>query len=740
MLRVIMKTKKSRSSSSPVEMLENRQLLSGADDLIEGAAGNDLFLLQWESGNVAVYRNSIQAENLVYTKSASLVSSLTFNLGNGSNAVNIALDAPALGSTLRLNIICGAADAFNYINFTHPLASTQLSIQPGGVSFGSIEVNPVNITTYGFISNADTAIQLDSLSLGVPLKLAKGDNQAFRLNSLSIAGAGSLDLNGRSLILDNVSSIPSLNAWIVNGEVYTTPSLVSTFSKSTSTLAIVNNTRLHKAAYLGQPLGPTFSQTLIRQALKGDGNMNGVVDFEDYLPVYANMGRHSCEWPSGDYNHDGLVSPADLAVIQKAQSDIVYIPDPQLQSAIRGALNIPTGDITQSDMLNLTVLPAISLGISDLSGLEFAKNLQQLSLYDNHISNLTPIAGLTGLTDLYLGKNQISDLSPLSSLTQLTTLLIENNQVVDLSPLENLKQLSFLDLSGNQVSNVSPVGALPQLFALFLQSNQITTISSLSGLSSIGILDISDNHVSDLEPLKNRVSLQMLMADRNHITNLAPLSNLVQLGSLTVSNNQIVDIGAVSTLTNLTRLDLGFNKIASIASISGLHKLEDLKLNNNQVALASPLMSATALIAVDLSNNLITNISGILALTHLSALNVSYNYLDVSSGSPSMVLINTLIGNGVSVNYLPQSLMLLSSHLNTSNPDLTSICLWQYQTAVGTNQSLLVSQPISRVSEIEIQNQAKPEKAKTHKAKKGKIVSARKSPSKTKLSRTLNHK
>ena len=60
-------------------------------------------------------------------------------------------------------------------------------------------------------------------------------------------------------------------------------------------------------------------------------------------------------------------------------------------------------------------------------------NLSRLNLYNNQITDITPLSGLTNLTALDLNNNQIADITPLSALTKLTYLTLENNQITDLN-------------------------------------------------------------------------------------------------------------------------------------------------------------------------------------------------------------------------------------------------------------------------------------------------------------------
>ena len=100
----------------------------------------------------------------------------------------------------------------------------------------------------------------------------------------------------------------------------------------------------------------------------------------------------------------------------------VTIPDASLRAVIEDSLNlsIAAGDaITNADMLGLFQLVAENKGIRDLTGLEFATNLDTLDLRNNNITAIDSLSGLINLASLGLRNNLISDLSPLTSNTGL---------------------------------------------------------------------------------------------------------------------------------------------------------------------------------------------------------------------------------------------------------------------------------------------------------------------------------
>ena len=91
-------------------------------------------------------------------------------------------------------------------------------------------------------------------------------------------------------------------------------------------------------------------------------------------------------------------------------SDVVSIPDLNLASAIRDALALKSRNtIMQLDMLALRELRADNAQITNLTGLEHARNLKYLYLRSNQIRDITPIMELSNLLTL--------DLSELNKLT-----------------------------------------------------------------------------------------------------------------------------------------------------------------------------------------------------------------------------------------------------------------------------------------------------------------------------------
>ncbi len=176
------------------------------------------------------------------------------------------------------------------------------------------------------------------------------------------------------------------------------------------------------------------------------------------------------------------ISVLILCVVAYAQP--VHIPDPNLRAAIAHELNIAHGaNINKEHMLRLEGLSAASQDITDLTGLEYAKNLRSLILWGNSFDDLSPIANLTQLSYLDLSGCSIDDITALSKLTNLTVLNVRHNVIVDISPLTHLTKLFELRLTGNKITDIAPLANLTRLELLEIEHNNVIDHSPLDGLA-----------------------------------------------------------------------------------------------------------------------------------------------------------------------------------------------------------------------------------------------------------------
>ena len=218
-----------------------------------------------------------------------------------------------------------------------------------------------------------------------------------------------------------------------------------------------------------------------------------------------------------------LETAADPAIVTWAKNlknqtgiiqEVVTFKDKNLEKAVRSALNKPTGDLYKSEVQSIAKLNASGMSISDLSGLKYLTNLQQLNLgkdYSkntfNNISDISALKGLSNLTALWLDGNQISDISALKGLTKLSYLQLDNNNISDLTPLQGLTNLNKLFLSFNKISDISAVKKLTNLTWLYAEGNQISDISSLKALSKLTNINLYNNQIRNAHIIELKKAL-----------------------------------------------------------------------------------------------------------------------------------------------------------------------------------------------------------------------------------------
>ena len=190
-----------------------------------------------------------------------------------------------------------------------------------------------------------------------------------------------------------------------------------------------------------------------------------------------------------------------FTLLLTATAQVVDIPDPRLRAEVEKVLGKTSGVIiTAADMARLIALHAPNANISNLTGLEFATNLTRLVLWDNSISDISPVVRLTNLTELALGGNNISDISPVAGLTRLTYLHLPGNNISDVSAVSGLTHLTYLNLAGTNITDLSFLSGLTNLTELLLQNNSISDLSPLvanTGLGSGDTVNVRQNRLSD---------------------------------------------------------------------------------------------------------------------------------------------------------------------------------------------------------------------------------------------------
>ena len=381
----------------------------------------------------------------------------------------------------------------------------------------------------------------------------------------------------------------------------------------------------------------------------------------------------------------------------------VSITDTNLLAAIRTELGIPTGDLSDSDLLNLIDLDVLGVAINDFSGLEYATNLSSLNLSDSTQLDLLTIGALTQITELNVSGATITNLSSLGELEQLTILDLSNTNTNDLSVLENLMALEVLNLSGNDLSGIHSLDPLTNKIALRdldLSDSALSRISSLDGLV-LDDLNIDNNRLDITNGTDDRVVIDAFELVG---TNVSYANQVVYVVSIPdVSLKDAIRLALTKPSGGITDTDmLGLTSLtidsAAVSSLTGLEyalNLVSLSANDNELQDISSLSDLDFIRTLSLSDNEITDVEVLLTLDELLTVNLDNNFLDTSVSSRDLVIMDQLIIDGVAVSSAGQS-----SVVDFSDPNLET----GVREALGITTGLLSEADLLNLTSLTLNN------------------------------------
>ncbi len=264
---------------------------------------------------------------------------------------------------------------------------------------------------------------------------------------------------------------------------------------------------------------------------------------------------------------------------------IVHIPDPALRSEIARTFAKHIDDpITVQDMESIKTFPK-DLGrvnllenIKDLTGLEYAINVETIWLHGNPISDLSPIADLPNLEDLRVEGCNISDLSPIVGLTKLRILMLRGNPISNLSSLAILKNLELVHLGQRFLTtDISVLSQLTALKEVLIWDLPMTNMSAIVHLPNIETINLCANRISEIttseiSALTNAPKLKNLYIFENEISDISFLQNMTNLERLNLRGNNITDVSPLAALTNLNWLDIKDNPVTDWTPLYELAK------------------------------------------------------------------------------------------------------------------------------------------------------------------------
>lgn len=399
------------------------------------------------------------------------------------------------------------------------------------VSYGNNEVSTVNgnVTIKGDLASGKV-VNLDNLEINGKLTIDVKDGHV-NLNNTKVdqieivsCGSNSMQFNGKSSA-NNISILDGDGVRIfVNGENIVIGNI--------EIAPLIDNSEIQLEGNFGKSEIRILKPTKIK--LKKDTKINRVV-VDSEVQFIDDLKKEFCAEDLSNIFNNFEVDKKASQNIKKLSDEInnikndkkedknkdVNIPNEYLRKAINYELGRPLdANVTQKDLDGLKKLSSEFLpmniaedsynsrGISDLTGLEYAVNLEWVDLSENSISDLSPLKNAVNIKWLELDRNNISDLTPLSNIKKLEHLNIYNNAgIMDLEPISGLTELKWIDMHhcsrGKDPLNVQELVTLKKLEYLSIETNLVEDVSFVKELPNLTTFSCNNTFVTDLGPVQD---------------------------------------------------------------------------------------------------------------------------------------------------------------------------------------------------------------------------------------------
>ncbi|MDB5326723.1 MAG: hypothetical protein JWM57_2292, partial [Phycisphaerales bacterium] len=173
---------------------------------------------------------------------------------------------------------------------------------------------------------ANTTQHLGALGVAGTFTMAAGGGKVLRVTALSQSASAGLNLNDNDLIIDYTGTPPTaeVRSFIASaraGGAWTMAGIrsASAAANAAFTLGYTDGTDYlttygSAATFDGETIDAT--SVLVKYALAGDANLDGRVDFNDFLRLQNNFNSANAGFAGGDFDYDGKADFNDFLALQ----------------------------------------------------------------------------------------------------------------------------------------------------------------------------------------------------------------------------------------------------------------------------------------------------------------------------------------------------------------------------------------------------------------------------------------
>lgn len=261
----------------------------------------------------------------------------SFNVVRGNHKINLPLTINdnttatiASGSSLTIadpltlangaTLTASGAGTLNIISTVNNAANASIVASGATINAHLDLTNRISLNASSGQINLLATQHLNTVAgAGGKINLAAG-RKLIRANSVTMSGTSSLNLSDGRLIIDYAVTPPlsSIRNQIISGRAggaWNGNGINSSAAAANSRLAIGSAVSgvVGATTFAGEAVDSTT--LLVATTLKGDANLNFVVNFDDLLLLAQNYGGSSKIWSQGDSDYNGNVNFDDLLAL-----------------------------------------------------------------------------------------------------------------------------------------------------------------------------------------------------------------------------------------------------------------------------------------------------------------------------------------------------------------------------------------------------------------------------------------
>lgn len=285
---------------------------------------------------------------------------------------------------------------------------------------------------------------------------------------------------------------------------------------------------------------------------------SGYIDINIPSSAYSHIGAHTefriCSTVTNGFSESVVeISNAVLIVNHAAKAstyslrktastyaltDDVAFEDLNLKNAIinAGYDKNNDGSVSQAEMNSIYGIDLSGLGLTSLSGIEYAVNLEYIDLSNNALTNIDALSSCEKLQYINISNNNITSVSALANAPEMFILIADNNNISEFSALASNESLVTISFAGNTIKDISALKDMLSLRSVDLSGNKIVDISALSTLTYVNYLYLADNDIDSLLAIADLDYLFCVDIEQNRLDlteggeNSAILESLLSVG------------------------------------------------------------------------------------------------------------------------------------------------------------------------------------------------------------------